>query len=208
MTKDRAEPFQVALSTLRDRLREGLLIAGARVSAAEIAANLHLSQTPVREALSRLAGEGLLEDRRGQGFFVRTLTTIDIADLYRINGAQLAIVHDPHRTAIRPATVAPRPAAIIETTNPVEQVERLFAQWILDRGSRALVAAHGAIQIQLGPVRRLEFALFDDLAAEAQELQALGLQDAGGAWGAAVRRFHSRRIAVADRLAALLQRGR
>jgi DNA-binding transcriptional regulator YhcF (GntR family) len=208
MATDRAEPFQVALASLRDRLREGRLAPGERISPAAIAADLELSQTPLREALSRLAGEGLLEDRRGRGFFVRSLAAVDIADLYRISAAHLAIVHDPHRRAIRRSALAQSTAVVVKTTDPVREVERLFAQWIVEEGSWALVAAHDAIQIQLGPVRRVEHGVFDDLAAEARELEVLGLQDPGGAWGMAVRRFHSRRIAVADRLAALLQRGR
>jgi hypothetical protein len=73
-----------------------------------------------------------------------------------------------------------------------------------ETGSPALIAAHRATQIQLGPVRRAEPKLFDDLSAEAAELRALDLRDPGGEWGSAVRRFHERRIVQADRLAGLL----
>ena len=79
MAPKRAEASQLALSALRDVLRRGSFSPGARLAAAEIAENLHLSPTPVREALSRLAGEGLLEDHPGQGYFVPTLTGPDIA---------------------------------------------------------------------------------------------------------------------------------
>ncbi|HEY3949845.1 GntR family transcriptional regulator [Phenylobacterium sp.] len=207
MAADRVEPFQVALSNLRDRLREGVLAPGERIAAVDVAAALRLSATPVREALSRLAGEGLLEDRRGQGFFVRTLTAGDIADLYRLSLAQLAIAHDPHRPALGPAAPGAREDPL-PLTDPIREVERLFADWVAATGSRALSAAHRATQIQLGPVRRAEAGLLDDLAAEARELQGLRLREPGGAWAVTVRRFHLRRISLADRLAALLDRGR
>ena len=69
MAESQAEPFHVALSALRERLQNGTLAPGARATAVDLADQLGLSTTPVREALSRLTGEGLLEDRRGQGYF-------------------------------------------------------------------------------------------------------------------------------------------
>src|SRR4051794_25403905 len=115
MGADRVEPFQVALTSLRQRLREGLLAPGERIAASDIATDLQLSATPVREALSRLAGEGLLEDRRGQGFFVRTLTAVDIADLFRLSLAQLGIAHDPHRPALQAKSHEPRLPPLLQT---------------------------------------------------------------------------------------------
>ena len=93
----RPEPFLVALAALRARLRAGLAAPGSRIAVTETADALRLSATPVREALARLAGEGLLEDRRGQGYFVRTLAAPDIADLYRMHLAHLLIGLDAHR---------------------------------------------------------------------------------------------------------------
>jgi len=203
MAADRAEPFQIALISLRDRLREGVLPPGERIAAADIAADLRLSATPVREALSRLAGEGLLEDRRGQGFFVRALTAVDIADLYGMSWAELEIAHDPQRTTLR-RLPAPGPGTAIKITDPVRDVERLFFGWIAETGSPALIAAHRTTQILLGPVRRAEPQLFDDLSIEAAELRGSDPRDPGGHWGPVVRRFHERRIALADRLAGLL----
>ena len=93
----RAEPFLIALASLRERIGEGAVAPGARIAVNETADALGLSATPVREALARLAGEGLLEDRRGQGFFVRILSAADIADLYRLSLAHLLIALDAHR---------------------------------------------------------------------------------------------------------------
>jgi DNA-binding GntR family transcriptional regulator len=50
-----------------------------------------LSPTPVREALSRLAGEGELEERRGDGFFVRRLSAADLIPLYEMSEQLLLI---------------------------------------------------------------------------------------------------------------------
>lgn len=58
------DPFGSAVTSLRAALEYGLA-PGQHLSVADIAASLKLSTSPVREALSRLCGEGLVEDRRG-----------------------------------------------------------------------------------------------------------------------------------------------
>ena len=60
MPDAQAEPFHVALATLRERLRTGVYRPGVRITAVDLADELRLSNTPVREALARPAGEGLV----------------------------------------------------------------------------------------------------------------------------------------------------
>lgn len=200
MGGQRPEPYQVALAELRDRLRSGAYPPGARVVATDVADDLRLSATPIREALSRLAGEGLLEERRGQGFFVRLLTAADIADLYRLSLAYLLIAQDPHRPPPRRAS----PMPVEPPPEPVRYVERLFAAWMAETASRSLMTAFRMVQVQLGPVRRIEGLIIPDLAGEASELQALS--DEAGRAGrlARLRAFHSRRLRLAEPLATRL----
>ena len=207
MARGRDEPFQLALRRLRQDLRDGVYPPGARLAATEISEGLGLSATPVREALSRLAGEGLLEDRRGQGFFLRVLNGVDVADLYRLSQAQLAVAHDPRRRPSGLGLDAPLPAAG-EERDPVGEVERLFAVWIAEAGGRALALVHRGLQAQLGPVRRIEHLVFRDLAEEAARLAELAAPDRRAERPRALRRFHGRRIAAAERLATLLQGAR
>jgi DNA-binding GntR family transcriptional regulator len=202
-----AEPFHLALAGLRDRLRDGGFAPGARIAATEVADTLKLSATPVREALSRLAGEGLLEDRRGQGFFLRALSGLEIADLFRMSLSELLIAQDSRRAhnAVRGGGGAE--ARDDPALRPIVRVERLFTDWIAEAGSRTLSVTFRTLQIQLGPVRRAEPEIIPDLQAEADELQALAEAADAAARGPALRRFHLRRVALADRLAALAYRG-
>ena len=203
MAAARAEPFQVALVSLRDRIRDGAYRPGSRIAATDLADELRLSTTPVREALSRLAGEGLLEDRRGQGYFVRLPNALDIADLYRLSLAHLLIAQEPHR----PLRRAP-PAAAPEDSpgqDAVRRVERLMLAWVAESGSRALVSAFRLIQIQLGVVRRLEPELIPDIEDEADELVVLVDADRTLRL-ASLRHFHGRRMRLAEPLAGLLTR--
>lgn len=204
MPTGRPEPFQVALSALRQGLRDGAFRPGDRIAASELGDALRLSATPVREALSRLVGEGVLEDRRGQGFFVRSVSGADLADLYRMSLALLVIGQDPHRKSLRRSPEVVTSGATLD--DPVREVERLFSDWMVEAGGQCLYGAHRSIQVQLAPFRRAEPQLFADLEREASELVALSGADARALRAPSLRRFHARRIAVADRLATLAHR--
>jgi DNA-binding transcriptional MocR family regulator len=202
MAAERAEPFQLALAALRDRLRAGAFQPGERIAASELAKSLRLSATPVREALSQLAGEGLLEDRRGQGWFVRALTGVDIADLYRMSLAVQLIAHDPHRATARRAPEADSDAA--PPADAVETVERLLAGWVAQAGGRALFGVHVNLQARLEPARRAEALVLDDMPEEAGRLHALAAPTPASLRLPEIKRFYARRVGVADRLASLI----
>ena len=55
---------------------------GDRLSELALVEATGVSRTPVREALNRLATEGLIERRPGLGCFVRTMTAGEVAELY------------------------------------------------------------------------------------------------------------------------------
>ena len=201
MVPERLEPFRQALVDLRGRLRDGALQPGARVTAKEVADQLKLSHTPVREALSRLAGEGLLEDRRGDGFFVPELTAADVAVLYRLSEQFLLMC----QAAARDTPPSARPSTAPHDENPVRAVERLFLAWAAESGSRVILDAYRTTMLQLAPVRRLEARLIDDLAQEAEALQRLAGPSERPRRGAAIQDFHRRRVVLAEPLAQLLE---
>lgn len=70
------------------RLRHGLLVGtwrpGERLTEAELTARFGVSRTPVREAIRRLAQEGLLEMRPGLGVRVRRLGPGAALDAYDV----------------------------------------------------------------------------------------------------------------------------
>jgi hypothetical protein len=207
MAAGQVDAFQRALTQLRERLREGGFAPGVRIAATEVADSLQLSATPVREALSRLAGEGLLEDRRGWGFCLRPLSGVDIADLYRLSLTHLTIALDSHRARVSREGGRALERLAVLTGSPVRDIERLFTDWVAEAGSRALSTSYRTFQIQLGPVRRFEPMVIEDLADEAAELAALTTSDPAAERLPLVRRFHLRRVALADRLATIAYHG-
>lgn len=69
---------------VRERIATGDLAAGERINESELAATLDVSRTPLREALSRLAAEGLVSVRARRGFFVQALPPVRVRELYQV----------------------------------------------------------------------------------------------------------------------------
>jgi DNA-binding GntR family transcriptional regulator len=72
------------LKTLREGILDGSLAGGTRLIQAELAAELDVSITPVREALRDLATEGLVVFDPHRGSRVRTLDLAEVQELYEL----------------------------------------------------------------------------------------------------------------------------
>jgi DNA-binding GntR family transcriptional regulator len=70
-----------------DRIHRGDLPAGTRLRDTALAAQLGVSRTPVREALLRLAREGVLDSTMGRGFRVCPLDVSELREAGAILGA-------------------------------------------------------------------------------------------------------------------------
>lgn len=66
---------------VRRRIFDGTYAAGTYVRLDQLAAELGISVTPVREALFELKAEGLLDQQPRRGFVVRPVTVRDITDV-------------------------------------------------------------------------------------------------------------------------------
>lgn len=77
----------LAYEFLRELVISGTLAPGERVNEMEIAASLGISRGPVREAVQRLASEGLLDFVPHRGAFVPTLSALRISHLYEVRAA-------------------------------------------------------------------------------------------------------------------------
>jgi DNA-binding GntR family transcriptional regulator len=69
---------------LRAQIVEGQIPPGERVNEVVLAQQLSLSRGPIREALQRLEGEGLIEIVPKRGAFVRSFGKQELGDLYDV----------------------------------------------------------------------------------------------------------------------------
>ncbi len=73
-----------AVQSLREGILSGAIAAGTRLGEAELAGRLSVSRTPIREALSRLAAEGLVELQPNRGARVATWSTAELHELFEV----------------------------------------------------------------------------------------------------------------------------
>jgi len=76
-----------AYEALRDEILQWRLPPGTVLGEVEQAARLGVSRTPLREALSRLSADGLVEAQSGRGLVVSSLDTSDVRALFELREA-------------------------------------------------------------------------------------------------------------------------
>jgi len=69
---------------LRQRIVEGHLAPGAKLNERELSESLHVSRTPLREAIKMLAAEGLVELLHNRGAVVVHMSQQDVADTFEV----------------------------------------------------------------------------------------------------------------------------
>lgn len=187
MGRDR-DPFERTIEALRQRLVLDGPLQGAPLPINLLAADLGVSQTPVREALAWLAGESLI-GRTRNGYVGATHDPQDLAHNYEL--AQLLVL----------AAYRRRPASRVADERP--DADHVLAQVIDHGGNRAFARAFARVVTELAPLAADEAAICGDGDEEgARLLVALG--QGGLAFVRAVRRRYDRRIA---RSADILARG-
>ncbi|WP_244929219.1 GntR family transcriptional regulator [Nocardioides sp. W7] len=76
-----------AEAVLRNMILRGDIPAGSRLNEVALSAKLGVSRGPLREAVQRLRGEGLVTVVTHRGAFVRTFEAGEIVDLYELRAA-------------------------------------------------------------------------------------------------------------------------
>lgn len=79
-----ADSSERAYNAIHKLLVEFRLKPEERINEVQLARNLGVSRTPIREALNRLASEGFVSLTPNRGFFVRSLSTEGLIDLYEL----------------------------------------------------------------------------------------------------------------------------
>lgn len=69
---------------VRALIESGVIQSGERLDERALAERMDVSRTPLREAVGKLAEEGLVEHRPYKGNFVRTFTAKQVSDIYEV----------------------------------------------------------------------------------------------------------------------------
>jgi DNA-binding GntR family transcriptional regulator len=133
-----------AYEELRRAIVEQRYAPGERLVEQRVAAELDLSRTPVREALRRLASEGLVLTERNRGAVVRPLDLAEVADLYELRACLESYAARLAAQRITPAELARLRAAVeefSEATRRSHDDDSVVA--------RELSAANGAVHASI-----------------------------------------------------------
>ena len=76
-----------AYSALREQILDGELAPGTLLAEVEQSTRLGVSRTPLREALSRLAADGLVASHSGRGVVVTDVPLTRISELFEVRSA-------------------------------------------------------------------------------------------------------------------------
>lgn len=195
MGRDR-DPYERALDLLRRRLRAGAFGHGQPLQILKLAMATGVSSTPIREALARLAGEGLIE-RAASGYVTPQRDAAGVGDLYRLDEVYaLAAMAGPRGQGEAEVSLRPDPAGRADALSAVERIETLLAR-IGSSRNRALMAARRNLWDRLAPFRLAETAVFDDFEAELAELARGFANGPRGEHRRLIRRYYRRRTRAA-----------
>jgi len=181
---------------------------GERIEAVQLAKRHMSSITPIRAALHRLVGEGLVDARAGEGFQAPILTEVRLRDLYAWNAHIIQLgwqlwPQAPQSSEMAPPIIDPRPIHIPDIPTATAG---LFTNVGQRSGNEHCTEAIDQLNDRLHLARLQEGRLFDDLD---QELRRLAEPFSGGQ-PAEVRHviaaYHRRRIRLAADLVDLMRR--
>jgi DNA-binding GntR family transcriptional regulator len=78
---------EIAYNKIKEAILKHEIVPGQRLSHDEMVLRLKISQTPIREALSRLAQEGYVTRLTNRGYRVSEMTATEVADLFGLRHA-------------------------------------------------------------------------------------------------------------------------
>lgn len=78
---------EIAYDTLKHAIITGEIPAGSRIVETDYAERMHISRTPLREALRKLEQDGLVEYVMRRGVVVRAFTVEDVMEIYTIRNS-------------------------------------------------------------------------------------------------------------------------
>jgi len=187
---------------VRRGLQSGLYLPGQRIDPAALASGFHISPTPVRTALDRLVGEGLLEDHARSGLHVPLPGEVALRDLYdwmlRLLLMACEIGISPLVRLEKPDDPAQADADVVKLT------WQLFDAIARASAHRSLHRAVKQANDRLAPIRRAKQDLLEQPAEELSELIQLWQRRDISSLRRDLRNYHERRKQLVPCIVAVL----
>lgn len=187
-------------STVRRALQSGRYVPGERIDPASLAHEFHMSPTPVRCALYRLAGEGVIVDHPRHGFQVPLPTELGLRDQYDWMEQLLVLAC---ASPVRKGSAHFNVLAAVDDDLP-KRTWKLFDAIARSSGQWSLHQAVRRANDRLAPIRRAALELKIDVPEELDRLQQLFVAHDLQRLEQALRDYHSHRKQLVPQIVALL----
>jgi Transcriptional regulators len=187
---------------VRRALQAGRFVPGQRIDPATIAAEFNISPTPVRFALYRLVGEGLVADHARNGLHVPLLTEVALRDLYDWMQRLLLMACDI--VEAQPATNTGTLRIPSADDDLVELTWQLFDAIAGATDHWSLHRAVNQANDRLAPIRRVNLGLILQPYEQLSQLYRHWQTRDMPALKSALRDYHERRKQIVPRIVALL----
>lgn len=152
------DPVSIVAETLRSKIANGDIGPGERIYEAQLARELGIGRSHVREAARRLERERLLVTKPNFGFLVREMT---IGDFISLIDVRIAVERHAIRSVVRRKDVQ---TVIDELLEIVEEIERAVENNSIEAEAMADMNFHRAIVAAAG--NELLLDIYDELAVE------------------------------------------
>lgn len=186
-----------ATGAVRELILRGDFAAGARLGEVELAERLGVSRTPVREALARLASEGLVEIVPNRGARVSSWTVADLEEVFDLRAAL-----EPRLTALAVPNAGPADVDALDDLahrmvaaelDNLVPLNRAFHGRLVDLAAHPTMAGALAGAIQT-PIMLRNFHAYDDASLRrslAHHVEIVAAVRAGDpVWAQAVMTAH------------------
>lgn len=193
-----------AYTAIRQIISTHSIRPGNRLDPALLAASCNTSVTPVREALNRLLGEGLVDTRTGGGFHVPTMDAPALVDLYGWSEEVLGLILRGTKHIVR----AGQDDGTIVAADIAVWTDALMVRSAQISSNHEHLRAVRDINARLHAVRRIEPEILDGVDAELTDLTAFLVNGDIDGMRARWRTYHRRRRRAAAMIIRALLRGR
>jgi DNA-binding GntR family transcriptional regulator len=174
--------WQRVYDHLREEILSGSLTPGAELSEVALAESLGVSRGPIREAIGRLASEGLVTVRPRRGAVVSSLSTEEFIELYQVREALELLAVKLAVPRLRPDDITVLQALIDEMSARAErnQVVAFFEansafhlRLVEASGNAKLLELYKQLLAQLGRYRLRSLTLRGNLERSVAEHAAI-----------------------------------
>ncbi len=131
---------EIAYQKIKQAILKHEIVPGQRLSHEELVLRLEISQTPIREALSRLSQEGFVTRLTNRGYRVSEMTAEEVEELFGLRGALEAYCLDEAIRVITPEEIKALEQSVETSRQAIVANDPLVDRYIINKDFHVMLA--------------------------------------------------------------------